>query len=176
MPKWFTTVPLRLTRWTGGWNIANSVGCSERPGVPSKEAWEAFEKLTIQGSARTNLFRYKDTLRELIAEAGRKPRRNDDPLLVQWKVELANADREWADLIEEDERHVIQFRAGGWTIMHPLSCRPNLFACRVNIAAEEQLVDPPARLGRFVCWEDEDGTFCWNSFCINEDCEDCVGE
>lgn len=52
-----------------------------------------------------------------------------------------------------DEGHVIEFRDTGWTIMHPLACRPNLFACEVNRAAERDLTDweAPAVLGRFRC-------------------------
>ncbi|MDG4749338.1 hypothetical protein O7630_34615 [Micromonospora sp. WMMD718] len=51
------------------------------------------------------------------------------------------------------EAHVIEFRADGWTIQHPLSCRPNLFACRVNRAAERDLanIDRPPFLGRYEC-------------------------
>jgi hypothetical protein len=50
-----------------------------------------------------------------------------------------------------DSRHVVEFRAEGWTIMHPLSCRPNLFACRVNRAAEQDLRQPPGVLGLYEC-------------------------
>jgi hypothetical protein len=50
-----------------------------------------------QGSARTNLYRYRSVLQALVAEATEKPRRRDDPLLLQWQHELRNADREWAD-------------------------------------------------------------------------------
>lgn len=32
--------------------------------------------------------------------------------------------------------HVIELRADGWTLMHPLSCRPNLFSCQINQAAD----------------------------------------
>ncbi|MEU7904143.1 DUF6085 family protein [Actinoplanes sp. NPDC049118] len=69
---------------------------------------------------------------------------------------------EWADFIagavagefgggDEDPHHVIEFRTNGWTIKHPLSCRPRLFDCEVNRVADECLTEPPASLGRFVC-------------------------
>lgn len=51
-------------------------------------------------------------------------------------------DDEMAELTPE--RHVIEFRQRGWTIMHPLSCRPRLFDCPVNLSA------PPGRLGRYL--------------------------
>jgi len=53
------------------------------------------------------------------------------------------------EVIAED--HVIEVRETGWTIMHPLACRPNLFACEVNRAAERDLTEAPAVLGRFRC-------------------------
>lgn len=54
------------------------------------------------------------------------------------------------------DRHVIEFRADGWTIQHPLACRPNLFDCPVNRVAERELTEPPIShgrqvLGRFEC-------------------------
>jgi hypothetical protein len=42
-----------------------------------------------------------------------------------------------------DEPHLIQFRADGFTIQHPLRCRPNLFACPVNTVAHTDLAEPP---------------------------------
>lgn len=56
----------------------------------------------------------------------------------------------------DDEHHVIEFREDGWTIKHPLACRPTLFDCRVNRAAERDLREPPAELGRFECGISED--------------------
>jgi hypothetical protein len=44
--------------------------------------------------------------------------------------------------------HVIEVREDGWTIMHPLVCRPNLFDCPVNRVAE---LTRPDALGRFEC-------------------------
>jgi len=49
------------------------------------------------------------------------------------------------------EGHIIEVRAAGWTIMHPLACRPRLFDCEVNRAAERALIEPPTALGRFRC-------------------------
>lgn len=49
------------------------------------------------------------------------------------------------------EGHIIEIRETGWTIMHPLACRPRLFDCEVNRAAERDLTEQPADLGRFRC-------------------------
>jgi hypothetical protein len=49
------------------------------------------------------------------------------------------------------EGHIIEVRETGWTIMHPLACRPRLFDCEVNRAAERDLTAQPAELGRFRC-------------------------
>jgi hypothetical protein len=61
------------------------------------------------------------------------------------------------------EPHLIEFRADGWTIQHPLRCRPNLFACQVNRMAGDQIGGPPASgLGVYECDVDDDGTFMLN--------------
>jgi hypothetical protein len=53
--------------------------------------------------------------------------------------------------LDPNEPHLIEFRAGGWTIQHPLRCRPNLFACAVNRVGE-QLPGPPQRgIGVYEC-------------------------
>ena len=52
------------------------------------------------------------------------------------------------------EQHVIEFRPDGWTIKHPLSCRPDLFECSVNRAAERDPANaagPPVPPGRYEC-------------------------
>lgn len=60
--------------------------------------------------------------------------------------------------VDEESAHLIQLREGGWTIQHPLSCRPMLFACEVNLAASHALDQPPETLGVFECGV-EDGRF-----------------
>lgn len=60
---------------------------------------------------------------------------------------------------ETETEHVVEFREDGWTIMHPLACRPNLFDCAVNRAAGRALEEPPAEFGRFACGLAEDGQF-----------------
>lgn len=48
-------------------------------------------------------------------------------------------------------QHVLDRRVDGWTIKHPLACRPQLFDCPVNVAAERQLLPPTFdEVGRFV--------------------------
>lgn len=57
--------------------------------------------------------------------------------------------------IDPDEPHVIEFRADGWTIQHPLRCRPDLFGCEVNRVGESlpgPAGPPPDGLGRYECW------------------------
>lgn len=54
------------------------------------------------------------------------------------------------------DEHVIEFREDGWTIKHPIACRPHLFDCPVNQMAERDLLGPPAQLGRFVCEIEDD--------------------
>jgi hypothetical protein len=57
------------------------------------------------------------------------------------------------------QQHIVALDADSWTIKHPLSCRPNLFDCPVNKAAERDLTEPPVVVGRFVCDLDENGRF-----------------
>jgi len=54
---------------------------------------------------------------------------------------------------DDDPRHIIELRTDGWTIKHPLACRPQLFDCPVNRAAERDLDGPPpaALVGRYEC-------------------------
>ncbi|MEU4592903.1 DUF6085 family protein [Micromonospora aurantiaca (nom. illeg.)] len=52
------------------------------------------------------------------------------------------------------ETHVIEIRPDGWTIQHPLSCRPDLFNCPVNRVGEAEMGSlncPPAPPGRYEC-------------------------
>lgn len=70
------------------------------------------------------------------------------PLGMYW--ELAEDVIRAADAASS-EQHVIEIRADGWTIQHPLSCRPRLFECPVNRAAEATLDGPPAPAGRYEC-------------------------
>ena len=56
----------------------------------------------------------------------------------------------WQKTPTDDPRHIIEFRASGWTLKHPLSCRHgDLWGCAVNRAAEE-MDGPPAELGRYA--------------------------
>jgi hypothetical protein len=66
--------------------------------------------------------------------------------IAQLKGELATYKR--------GERHVVELREDGWTIQHPLSCRPNLFDCIVNFAAREWEEVRQHPHGRFYCTVD----------------------
>jgi hypothetical protein len=67
---------------------------------------------------------------------------------------------EYVDLVgrdmTDDAQHVIDLRDDGWTIKHPLTCRPNLFDCHFNRAARD-LAGSPALPGRYVCDVDDTG-------------------
>nr|WP_240955532.1 DUF6085 family protein [Micromonospora sp. HNM0581] len=56
--------------------------------------------------------------------------------------------------VDEETTHLVQLREDGWTLQHPLSCRPTLFTCEVNQAATLALTEPPATLGVFECGTD----------------------
>lgn len=53
--------------------------------------------------------------------------------------------------------HVIELRVAGWTLMHPLACRPNLFDCPVSRVAEGGLPATAPLIGRYECALDEAG-------------------
>lgn len=64
---------------------------------------------------------------------------------------------DWTQMVSADgPEHVIELRADGWTIKHPLYCRPALFECPVNKAAE-RLDKAPAESGRYVVELDDAG-------------------
>lgn len=56
--------------------------------------------------------------------------------------------RQELETYRRDGGHVIDLREDGWTIQHPLSCRPNLFDCIYNMAAAT-LVSAGPRPGRY---------------------------
>ncbi len=60
--------------------------------------------------------------------------------------------------VDAETAHLVELRDEGWTVQHPMSCRPNLFACEVNRAAERGLTAVPDSLGVFEC-RAEDGRF-----------------
>lgn len=60
--------------------------------------------------------------------------------------------------LDPDEPHLIEFRTDGWTIQHPVRCRPNLFACLVNRVGESlegPSGPPPEGPGVYECWLDD---------------------
>lgn len=85
-----------------------------------------------------------------------------DAPLHYWADAAALLDALTADgwvRMDPAEPHLIQFRPDGWTIQHPLRCRPNLFACEVNRVAGQQIDGQPATgLGVYEC-DVEDGVF-----------------
>ena len=57
------------------------------------------------------------------------------------------------------ERHIIELREDGWTIQHPLTCRPNLFDCITNTAGSQHFsaLAEKGERGRFYFDLSEDG-------------------
>lgn len=45
--------------------------------------------------------------------------------------------------------HVMEIRQNGWTIKHPIACRPDLFNCPVNRAASAELEPPALEPGQY---------------------------
>lgn len=71
---------------------------------------------------------------------------------------FADAITEYNERVEGgDPRHIIEFREDGWTIKHPLSCRPDLFNCLVTRAVGDLLFEPPD--GLYECSVGADGAF-----------------
>lgn len=77
--------------------------------------------------------------------------------------EHSNTNCPWDNALAALERaltepHVVDLRTDGWTVQHPLACRPNLFACPVNRAAERDLTERPSQApGQYVCALNADG-------------------
>lgn len=46
-----------------------------------------------------------------------------------------------------EDRHIVLLEENGWTIQHPLDCRPNLFHCPVTALAHSQISPEQAREG-----------------------------
>lgn len=63
-----------------------------------------------------------------------------------------------AEDLEDEKRHIIQFDEDGWTLKHPVSCRPNLFDCPYTVAAQRDLInDVLEGCGRYYCDLANDG-------------------
>lgn len=56
---------------------------------------------------------------------------------------------------QSDIRHLIELRDDGWTIQHPLSCRPDLFSCGFNMAARDMAELGQHPNGRYFCTVDD---------------------
>lgn len=74
----------------------------------------------------------------------------------------------WQRRPADEPRHIIDLREDGWTIQHPLSCRPDLFSCPVNRVVSEELRDPLDFTGRFEVGLNDDG----DTFVIGDRVED----
>lgn len=73
----------------------------------------------------------------------------------------AERDRLEAQLVElgaNQTEHTIDIQADGWTIKHPLACRPELFTCPVhNAAAAREFADVHPKPGQYGVSLDETG-------------------
>lgn len=112
-----------------------------------------------------------DVTREPIATAMVDAISADDidrivPVMLAWKARRGwpALHEEYAKLRDEVQRlrtqlddlganqteHVIDIKPDGWTIKHPLACRPELFNCPVhNAAAAREFADPHPGPGRY---------------------------
>lgn len=57
--------------------------------------------------------------------------------------------------LEDNKEHIVARSPSGWTLKHPLSCRPNLFDCEYNKRMEE--TTPPPDTGMFFVTMKENG-------------------
>jgi hypothetical protein len=108
----------------------------EGENVDSKHEIEAFEAAALEGVAINSAY----TLLERLTAALR---------VIRYLRTIVPLDA--------DERHIIELRVDGWTIQHPLSCRPNLLDCLTAKAASHDDYLEDHVYGRFVCSLDEDG-------------------
>lgn len=76
--------------------------------------------------------------------------------IIKLKERVAELEQQLADVGQWTGRHVINLREDGFTIMHPLSCRPNLFDCIYNYEAR-QISAGTYEPGRYYCDIGEDG-------------------
>jgi hypothetical protein len=93
------------------------------------------------------------TAAEVIAQAIRDFRFSDhgmpwmapESARAEWVPALAAA---IVAALDNQPYHVLDVTETGWTLKHPLDCRPELFACPTHRAADE-LDGPPAAPGRY---------------------------
>jgi hypothetical protein len=75
-----------------------------------------------------------------------------DPLHPDWS-DVEGAMAYLRGLVDEDS-HVAEFTDEGWSIQHPLPCRPDLQGCEVHkaVAEEAEFIggSPVEELGRYV--------------------------
>lgn len=93
-------------------------------------------------------------LRAVVSNYGGERIVADNPAIERMIRQLADEAEALARdglLLGDDSGHIIEFRPDGWTIQHPLACRPNLFACPVNRAAEHDLAGGEVPPGRYEC-------------------------
>lgn len=135
-------------------------GCEMCPGTctckPSAEnarhLWSAID-WTLWGHG------LNDVAREPIATAMVNAIPADDidrivPVMLAWKArrgwpalheeyaklrdEIQRLQKQLDDLGAHQTEHIIDIKPDGWTIKHPLSCRPQLFDCPVHQAAQRR--------------------------------------
>jgi hypothetical protein len=86
--------------------------------------------------------------------------------LSHWHVDLERALGQLGSLgweileVEKTDLHIIEFGPIGWTLKHPLVCRPKLFECPVNQAVQREAAElstAPLPPGRYHVVLDENG-------------------
>ncbi|MBL6275349.1 hypothetical protein JMF97_04135 [Micromonospora fiedleri] len=126
------------------------------PGTPYPEATDV--DLAVRAAARARYLRAYPADQE--RADGYTERMAADPAfraeMTAAVAALAGAGRMMP--VDAETAHLIELTADGWTVQHPLSCRPNLFRCEVSRAAGRDLTVAPETLGVFEC-EVQDGRF-----------------
>lgn len=76
-------------------------------------------------------------------------------VVIGWPLAMENT----VEKVPVTEDHVVNFDETGWVIMHPLSCRPNLFECKYNklITTLAMTFATTDAMGNYKI-RDEDGT------------------
>lgn len=89
-------------------------------------------------------------LSDILYRVGIELMHEDDVLPQRW--EQAQAVAQALNLLAADvPQHLMEIRVDGWTLQHPLACRPNLWDCEVNRAMDARDIPAGLRPAVYVC-------------------------
>ena len=77
---------------------------------------------------------------------------NNDYSATEWPCQTRTICDEGTDF--EETRHIVDLKRNDWTIMHPVSCRPNLFDC-----TQPGVPNGKYTLGKYYCGSTPEGKF-----------------